>query len=80
MKRHFSAKRDMTKLLHAPDVVADHMPYCDTPTIFAMKAIAKKGEIVTCKLCLRKLKRHPQYANALRAQKGIDCRGWVWKE
>lgn len=65
-------------IVHAPDAEYGCYPYC-VELAYLVDRIAKPGEWVDCKACLRKLKKHPQYANYLFTEQRIDCRGTVWK-
>jgi len=78
-KHWFSASRRRPPIVvHAPDTLRDKYPYC-LEFGASPKHVAKKGDTVTCKCCLKKLKKNAQYANYLLA-KGIECRGAIWTD
>lgn len=58
--------------VHAPDAYYNDMySYCS----LSGKNIAQSGEVVTCKGCLKKLRKNAQYANYLSVHKNIDALG-----
>ena len=80
MRNSTNAHRYPPMAVHAP--IAPHgmtlpeetrWPYCVEFGDDTVK-VAKRGQKVTCKLCLRKLKKKAQYANFLTAA-GIFCGG-----
>jgi len=61
------------EIKHAPDTMIEGFAYC--ADVFASKSIAQSGENVTCKCCLKKLRKRPQYANFLFVRQQIQCLG-----
>lgn len=78
----YSARRRPADIKHAPAIIEGRVrfryAYCKEFSAVSSN-IAREGDRVDCKCCLRHLRKKPQYANYLMGQ-GIDCRGTVWTD